>query len=90
MYNYLDIQGYEDLNDLDKKMIRDFCSEFYCVWEYPNKRKPIRAERLDEVCEYLEEDTDKSYTVIKNILRVDLIDDSWLHVEKRDGCLVWY
>lgn len=90
MYNYLNIQGYNNLNDLDKKMIREFCEKFYDVWEFPEKFTPLSVERTEEICEYLYEDTDEVYTITKNILRVDLIDNSWLHIERRNGNLVWY
>jgi len=81
MYNYK-VEGHKALNDIDLFLFKRFCTDFYEVWEYPNKYAPIKVER---VTDYITDDK-----VEVEYLRVDLKDNSWLHVRNNKGNLEWY
>lgn len=66
MYNYKNVEGYYNLNDIDSIIFQKFCIKFYGVWEFPHKVAQVKVSRVEE-------------SKI-NHLRVDLKDGDWGYI----------
>ncbi|APM41363.1 hypothetical protein [Clostridium kluyveri] len=46
MFDATEVKGFNKLNDADKDLFTRFCKKFYDAWEYPEKHKPVKVQKM--------------------------------------------
>ena len=46
MFDATEVKGFSKLSDADKELFKRFCKKFYDAWEFPEKHKPVKVQKM--------------------------------------------